>query len=240
MRFKEWLINIAELLFYNPKWTCNSCGVEIFKGEYFCDKCKSELPLNQGYICEHCGRKTNAPETYCLTCKNRLLSIDMGRSVFIYKKPISGMIKRLKYKKKRYIAEILGEYLSLIYFKHYMASDIIVYPPMTEKAERKREYNHAKLLAEKLSSIVNVPVLDVIAKTKETDRQAKLGKEERLKNLVGVFKITDKKSVKDKTILIVDDVTTTGATAEVIADRLKKAGAKKVMLLTVASVPSIE
>jgi competence protein ComFC len=111
---------------------------------------------------------------------------------------------------------------------------------MTAKTERKREYNHAKLLAEKLSVIINVPVANVIVKLKETERQARLGKKDRLKNLIGVFKITNKKLIKDKTILIVDDVTTTGATAEVISAKLKKAGAKRVMLLTVASVPSIQ
>ena len=65
-------------------------------------------------------------------------------------------------------------------------------------------------------------------------------KEERLKNLKGVFKVKDKKLIKEKTIVIVDDVTTTGATAQAVAERLKSVGAKSVYLLTIASVPPRE
>ena len=65
-------------------------------------------------------------------------------------------------------------------------------------------------------------------------------KAERLKNLKDAFTLADKKVVKDKTIVIIDDVTTTGATAQTIAEKLKKAGAIKVYLLTVASTPPID
>ncbi len=238
MKFFKWLSTLADKIFYNAKWTCNACGKEIFEGEYFCEECKKTMPYNNGAICNHCGRKTTVQETYCLTCKNNLPSIDIGRSHFVYAPPISTLIKKLKYNKKRYVAEIFCEYLAITYFKHYLVADIIVYPPMTKKSLRKREYNHAKLLAEKLSEKINIPVVDALVKTRETDRQAKLNRNERLKNLIGAFRVSKRKEVENKTVLLVDDVTTTGATAEVLASRLKMAGAKKVILLTVASVPS--
>ncbi len=238
MKFFDKLSAIIEKLFYQTKWTCNACGKEVFDGEYFCERCKESLPYNDKAICGHCGRKTVVPETYCLTCKNNLPSIDVGRSSFVYAKPISGLIKRLKYDRKRYIADILSEYLAITYFRHYLVADVIVYPPMLNKDLKKRGYNHAKLLAEKLSLKINLPVVDALEKIKVTKRQVKLGREERLKNLIGAFKVVDRKAIKDKTVIIVDDVTTTGATGEVIAERLKKAKAKKVILLTVASVPS--
>ena len=79
-------------------------------------------------------------------------------------------------------------------------------------------------------------LLECIVKTKETVMQAKLNREGRLKNLIDAFSITDKTLVKDKSVLIVDDVSTTGATSEVLAQKLKSAGAKQVYLLTIASV----
>ena len=111
---------------------------------------------------------------------------------------------------------------------------------MTDKALKRRGYNQSRLLAEKLSVLINVPVFDCIKKVKETQRQATLGRAERLKNLDGAFRVFDKKLIAGKSVLIIDDVSTTGATAQVIAKRLKSAGAKIVNLLTVASTPPID
>ena len=103
------------------------------------------------------------------------------------------------------------------------------------------EQNKNKLTdAEKTAEIMNIPVKECLIKTRETKRQAKLNGEQRRKNLIGAFKVIDKSAVKDKTALIIDDVTTTGATAEAIAEALKKAGARSVLLATVAGVSFIK
>ena len=226
--------------FFNPKWRCLLCGREVFEGENFCEKCYAKLPFNDGAICEHCGRKVIAFEPYCTTCKNVLISLDLCRSVFSYEKPISALIQKFKYGNGRYLADYFSECVANLYLKNYLNADGLLYVPMFEKDERKRGYNQSKLLAEKVSLKVNVPLIDCLKKIKETKRQATLSRLERLKNLDGAFRVTDKKSVKDKTLVLIDDVTTTGATAEVIASRLKKAGAKIVYLLTVASTPPID
>ena len=223
--------------FFSNDWSCLSCGKEIFKDQKFCESCYKELPFNDGPICNHCGRKVVAFENYCSTCKENMLSIDMGRSAFSYQEPISSMIKRLKYGNQRYIAEYFSERLAFIYLKNNMDADYITYVPMTKKAERKRGYNQSQILASGLSKKVNLPVFDGIEKVKETKRQASLTRKERLLNLEKAFSVTDRKSVKGKKFVIVDDVTTTGATAETVAKRLKKAGAEKVFLITVASLP---
>lgn len=225
---------------FNAKWCCNICGKEIFSDKYFCEKCESSLPYNDGYICQHCGRKVIAPEEYCSTCKNNLISLDKCRSLFVYQKPISNLILSAKYNGNRYLLKMFAQLMAPLYFKHYFNADYLCYVPMTDKAFRKRGYNQSKILAEELSNNIGVQVLDCIKKTKETTRQAKLGRKERLKNLVGVFKVFNKKLVKGKSLLLVDDVSTTGSTAQVIAEALKKAGAKNVYCLSVASVPPYE
>lgn len=239
---KNFLVKIKSAIkkyFYNPKWRCIACGKEIFDGK-FCDDCLKDLPFNDGIICEHCGRKVIGAEQYCSTCKGILVSVDKCRSAFNYAPPISTLIKKMKYKNGRYIAEMLAEYLVPLYFKNYFNVDYLTYIPMTEKARKKRGYNQAELLARAVSRDVNVPVIDCLIKIKDTDRQAKLGREERLNNLNDAYKVMNKKLVKDKSILIIDDVSTTGATAQVAADKLKRAGVKYVYLLTVASVPPID
>lgn len=226
--------------FFNPTWRCLVCGKEVFENERFCKECEKILPYNDGHICQHCGRKTISSTEYCSTCKNILTDLDKCRSAFSYDYPMSKLIKDAKYNNAKYLIEFFAEKLSLVYFQNYFNADYLIYIPMTEKAKKKRGYNQSQILANELSSIINVEVLDVVKKVKDTKRQATLSRKERLKNLENAFKVVDKKNVKDKNLLLVDDVTTTGSTAQVIAKRLKMAGAKTVNLLTVCSTPPID
>lgn len=146
----------------------------------------------------------------------------------------------MKYDNGKYIAEQLSEFLAPLYFKHYFNADYITFIPMTEKAERKRGFNQGELLAKATASRVGVPVLKCLKKVKDTERQANLGRAERLKNLSTAYRVTTRKAIRDKSVLIIDDVSTTGATVQAAADKLKRAGAKRVYLLSVASVPPIE
>ncbi len=222
--------------FFNEKWRCNNCGKEIFDQGYFCSECYKNLPFNDKAICNHCGRSLSVSQEYCSTCREMLLSVDKARSVFVYDKPISSFIKRAKYNKKLYLLDMFADFLANLYLKSYFNADYFCFVPMTERAKKKRGYNQGELLARKVSEKVNLEVVDVIEKVKETTRQAKLGRAERLKNLENAFKVKSRKIIKDKTLVLIDDVSTTGATCESIAKKLKSAGAKKVYLLTIASV----
>ena len=101
--------------------------------------------------------------------------------------------------------------------------------------EKERGYNQSKLMADRLGEIVNVPSIELVEKVYETQRQATLTASERQENLKGSFKPKNI-DLKGKTITIVDDVLTTGVTMNLIAKQLKKMGASKVYVLTVASV----
>lgn len=236
MKFLEKLWKKFKKYFFNENWRCLVCGREIFENEHFCTDCYKELPFIRGPICNHCGRQLNSFQNYCTTCKGVLTNVDLARSVFNYDKPISSLIRKAKYYNGKYILDVFSEYLFLAYSKNYINADVICCVPMTEKSFKKRGYNQSKILAQNLANMTGVPFSDCVVKTKETTRQAKLKREDRLKNLVGVFKVTNKNVVKDKRVLIVDDVSTTGATSEALAQKLKKAGASEVCLLTIASV----
>ena len=238
MKLKELFAKFIDKYFYNPKWRCVVCEKEIFDdNKYVCDECDKELPYNIGAICDHCGRKVISFENYCSTCKGILVSLDKCRSVYNYEKPISTLIQRAKYNGAKYLLEFFAKDLANLYLQQYFNADCLTFVPMTEKAEKARGYNQSKVLCELVSKKTGVPVLDCVKKVTDTKRQATLSRKERLKNLEHAFRIFNKKQVKDKNIVIVDDVTTTGSTAEVIADRLKKAGAKRVFLISVASTP---
>ncbi len=236
MKLLDGLSAFFKKYLFNVKWRCVNCNKEIFEQGYFCDKCKQELPINGGAICQHCGRKLKVAQNYCTTCKGRLISINKARSVYVYAPPINALIKRMKYNNHRYLVEVFAPDMANLYFQNYFNADIAVFVPATKKAMKRRGYNQSELLAKEFCKITNLPLVDCLEKVKETDRQANLDRQNRIKNLVGAFKVIDKRAVKDKKVIIVDDVTTTGATAETLARLLKEAGAKEVFLLSVASV----
>ena len=224
--------------FFKVDWTCNSCGAEVFNGEYFCKSCEKELPFNDSFICEKCGRATTAKTPVCDTCKNFYYSVDTARSVFNYEGVIAKLIKNFKYDNKKYLGEVFAFYLKPLLDEHFSSSDYITFVPMDEKALKKRGYNQTEILAKILSERSGIPLYLGIEKFKPTEHQANLSKEERLNNLSGCFRLTDKKAIAGKTVLVIDDVMTTGATTQTVANLLKSKGkALKVNVLTIASVP---
>ncbi len=234
---KRFAAFIKKLLF-NERWKCNLCGKEIFSG-FFCPECEKKINYNDKNICNRCGRKTAVPEEYCDSCKNIDFPADKVRSALCYDKTSSILIQNFKYNGKKYLAEIFSEFISNVYFKNFLSADFITFVPMSVKEKKNRGFNQSELLAIATAERIGLPVKDILLKTRETDRQAKLNREERLKNLRGAFKVTDKKEVSGKKVLLIDDVFTTGATSLTISGILKKAGADKVTVLTVASVPNI-
>lgn len=222
---------------FNTKWTCAICGKDIFDGQYFCEDCLKTLPFNNKSICDHCGRKTGMPQSYCNTCGNFYVFVDKARSIFNYEQPISSLIKRLKYNNAKYISEIFTPFFKDLYIKNNFDAEVVCYSPMSEKARKERGYNQAELIAKGFAREMGLPVYDGIQKIKETKRQAGLNKFERALNLKGAFRLKNKKEIKEKIVVLIDDVLTTGNTTEILAQYLKKAGAKKVLVMTITSVP---
>lgn len=220
-------------IFFPEDFTCDICGREVFGGERFCKTCKPTVIFNDGETCPVCGRKTRVSEL-CMECKSFAPSFDKAVSAFVYDGGVKKLVVGYKNGKsylKEYFADRLYEKC-----KAFTDIDCVCYIPMLPAAQRKRGYNQAQLLAAALSKRLGVPLLkDGLVKTKKTDQQKFLTKKERLLNLTGSMR-ADANLVKGKTILLVDDVLTTGATAEAATVELKRRGAVKVYFAAVASV----
>ncbi len=229
---------VAEDILFPLDLTCNVCGREIFTGKFFCSDCENDLPhLNEGFVCSHCGRKTPYEAERCDSCSGRNTYFDKAVSLFDYEAPINKLITDLKYEGKRYISRIFAEDLCNAYIKSFLNCDFALFVPMTGEREKLRGYNQAELIAEEFSRFSGVPVeYDIIYKRRETDRQATLSFSERQKNLSGSFGVKNRKKLAGKRVLLIDDVMTTGATAESVCFLLKKYGTSFVAVLTLASV----
>jgi ComF family protein len=224
--------------FFNLKWTCNLCGEENFTNGYFCESCKQKLPKIDENHCAHCGRKTRYPALYCDSCIENNLNFDKAVSLYDYDGEIVKLLLNQKYKDKPYLTEIFTDGFKDKFYLHFADTDVITYVSMSDERLREREYNQSMLLAKNLASAVDKPLSAVFEKVKETNRQATLSLAERMQNLKGSFKVV--KNVEGKNVLIVDDVLTTGATCDLLASLLKHKKAKRVYVMTVASVTKMD
>lgn len=221
---------------------CIICGCELDADTNFCvcEKCYETLPFinyagKKNKICLKCGTPIFTQADYCLNCKNKLQDFDINRSVFRYVPPISSMLQDYKYNGKKYLYYSFGGVMA-DYFKTLKWDiDFIIPIPLHEKRIKERGFNQSELIANRMGEILNKPVHnDIVIRQKNTCQQTQLSKTEREENVKDAFCVIDKKIVKDKNILLIDDVFTTGSTLSECAEQLKKYHPKKVFTMTLA------
>ncbi|MBD5636966.1 MAG: ComF family protein [Clostridia bacterium] len=213
---------------------CDNCGEEVFDGKRLCKNCKEALPYNDQVICPFCGRRVRE-EGVCLECKQKPLETKKARSLWVHEGDAVKLVRLYKTGSK-YLFRLFVEELTPLVLREFDDADAITFVPMTKKAEKERGYNQTLLVAEGLAERTGKELLCVTEKKHETEDQQGLTREKREENMREAFKVTDKKAVKGRRILLVDDTLTTGATASALAAVLKKSGADTVYLITATSV----
>jgi ComF family protein len=220
---------ILDFLF--PNYTCIACECEINVSEtqHLCDECFSAL------------KHTNAPKTSAETiigkntASKTICHLENIYCPFYYETPMSDAILNLKYGSEGLVAPIFAPFMVDILSGDRF--DMLVPVPLTNQRFNERGYNQAELLAREVFALLDIPVnTDVLVRVKQPAPQNKMSTDERKENQADAFKVTDKETIKGKTILVVDDVLASGATANEIARTLKKAGALGVSVLVLARV----
>lgn len=196
--------------------------------------------------CVICNEYTQESEALCALCKKKLrlctesfyICHDEEKyivwSAFYYSNIVKEMIIRLKYKSDFICGEILAKYMLEQVKSKELQFDLIAFVPMTKKSLKSRGYNQSEFLANYLSRFLNIPVISNLIKISDTKDQIGLNGEQRWNNMKKCFDIEESKIIKNKKILLVDDVITTGATAFHCANCLKKSGVSDVCILTIA------
>lgn len=225
---------------YVDKYNCIVCDDELQErsSHGLCPKCEQKLTYIKDSICKKCGRLQLNEADYCLTCQAHKRAFDFARSCVVYDEVAIEIVRGLKFGNKRYFAKYVANFLVERYKSEFenVQIDYVIPVPLTKKRKKERGYNQAYEIAKVFCEQVGLPFdKDVLIKVKDTQEQAKLGGEERENNLKGAYEVENTEIVKDKSVLIIDDVMTTGSTASEIASTLKKAKAKSVYLLTFAS-----
>ncbi len=199
-----------------------------------CSRCLKRVDFIGDKFCLKCGVKIGEGYDFCVNCQETSFDFDYSRSVFTYDDLTRPMIMNFKYNGQRTLKAPLGKLLADYYDQSDIVADIVTYVPMPKKRQKARGYNQAKELADEFCTLTGMPLVDVLARTKESERQASLNAKQRAENIKGSFEAINKAKIKKRNILIIDDVSTTGATTSECARVLKKAGASSVAVLTLA------
>jgi competence protein ComFC len=213
---------------------CIGCGAF---GNYLCPSCFTKIQFVQNHICPICERSSIYGATHP-GCIGKYC-IDGLSSVTYYEGLMKLAIRKFKYKPYlSHLGEVLGLFLANVsHFSIPKGEWIITSVPLHIHKEKERGYNQAEILGNIVAQKLGYSFeKDILLRVKETKIQAKLSEKERKENIVKVFLINPfkEKFIKEKSIIVVDDVWTTGATLRTCTNVLKRGGAKRVWGLTLA------
>ena len=229
---KETLLN----LIFPPR--CAVCGEVLALAErkgFLCEHCAKDIPYISAEKCPHCGGGTETAG-FCEFCV-KTYAFESACAAFPYE-AVRPAIHLFKYQggkeMGRGLGTLMAEYLLQFHEELLVKTDVILAVPLHPKKEKRRGFNQAHILCEKISEETGLVFQkDGLVRKRDTVAQSTLGPEERKQNLKDAFLVTA--DFTGKRVLLVDDIFTTGTTCNECAKVLYRAGAKEVMVFSLAS-----
>ena len=223
---------------------CVFCGEILSMGietnAAICNKCQKKLPycINLSR-CKSCGKPIEETDSYCHLCrKHTRPPFAKICAPYLYNNLVKKSIVRFKQERYQSYAKVFARDMAAIlaYDCPDITFDAVISVPPRKRLFGQNGYNQAECLAQAVAVNLQIPLLaGVLKQKKRRKKQSSLGAKERWKNAAGNVSVTKPKTVQGKTLLLVDDVTTTGATLYACSLALKQQGAAKIYCLTAAT-----
>jgi competence protein ComFC len=230
-------------LLYPP--VCAVCETGLRDGRSLCDSCDGDLPRLSEPFCKSCGERFEGQIEgvfKCPNCSELTFSFEFARPALLWDERAREMIHRLKYGRELHLAGELGRLAAEAFSDPRLAMMLenrwpLIPVPLHRKRLRERHFNQAEEIARALGKLTGQPVLRALERKRATQTQTRLTRAERLKNLNGAFFVTGRgrKFLEGNPAgaILIDDVFTTGSTVDACAKVLRKAGLKRVVVVTV-------
>lgn len=223
-------------LLYPKSIKCCICGRT--GREAVCSSCLAGVEFLEGRVCLKCGKgiDDNYDETICPDCIAYERHFDLAFSCFKYDDRGREIIHKLKYEGGIKVSEVLGRLMTQRLRDENILPEVIVPVPIHKTKEASRGFNQALLVAEDIASRMNRPLWNCLLRTKETSEQFKLDRMQRIMNVHNAFCLDLLyNKLQNKSVLLVDDIFTTGSTVDECSKVLKKHGASTVYIITAAT-----
>lgn len=236
---------VADLLRIGAHWTldfalpprCPGCGLIVDDVHSFCHECWKQVEFLGNSGCRTCGLPLQATDidecAACLAAPPRIARI---RSAVAYDEISRGLAIRLKYGRKVAIARTMARYMAPL-VEARDGDRVLIPVPLHRTRLWRRGFNQSALVARELSRRLNIDTdLFALRRIRPTPPLKGMSPLQRRRTVAGAFKVSDRARVQGKTVILIDDVLTTGSTAEACAGTLKRAGAQRVELISWARV----
>ena len=229
-------------LIFPERPPCPVCGIPGSRPG-ICRGCFEELCLfKKSPTCPKCGRFPLHPippggSNLCSECREDPPLFDLARAVGPYEDLLKENIYQFKYFGRRSLAEPLAALMTELFLaeKRWQQADAFVPVPIGPEKLLTRRFNQAELLAVEMGRVLRMPVINLLERRFDTVTQSKLTKQERRLNLRQAFKLTSPRDAVGKRLVLIDDILTTGTTADECTATLKAGGAAEVFVLTLAT-----
>jgi competence protein ComFC len=219
---------------------CAGCQADTEPGSHVCDVCAAQIRRIERPFCERCSNPFAGAisEIFeCPNCADRTVHFEHAVAPFHSSGIVRECIHAFKYNHARYLREQLADWLAEALADERIAArpfEALVPVPLHHVRRREREYNQAEELCRELTRRTKIPTWNTLRRIRYTTTQTRLDREERMENLRGAFRVSDTGAVKDRHLVLVDDVFTTGSTVEECSRVLRRAGAASVRVICVA------
>jgi len=228
---------LNRLGFWLVPGTCILCSADSHRRRDLCLPCERELPW-LGASCERCAYPMGNSAELCGRCLQSPPSFNHTTALWHYQGPVQHLISQFKYQHRTSYGRVMSELLTeALRQRSAPPPELIAAVPMHWRRRWQRGGNHCDKLAEILAKALDVPVLTGLRRVTHGPTQQGLSARERQRNLKGAFTLKPGVNIEGKSIALVDDVLTTGATAEAISNTLRRAGAREVRVWCLARTP---
>ncbi len=185
---------------------------------------------DMGVQCVYCNREIPSDRRLCERCANlehSLIPSDCMSGEVLHVFPYEGIVRKLmhhlKYNDAPQLAEYIAEKMCHCYVQSQLSVDIVTFAPVHKNRLKQRGFDQSELIATHLGAFLGLPVASLLVRTKDTKPQFNLGREDRLQNMEDAFSLRNDMDITGKTILLIDDIYTTGATLQACAKCLAPA-----------------
>ena len=222
--------------------TCMGCGEPADRDHALCGPCWRETPFIVGLTCDHCGvplpgEEMNNDGLVCDDCLQVARPWNRGRAALEYSGNARRFVLQLKHGDRTELARPLAAWMAAAARPLVTGPVVIVPVPLHRSRILSRRFNQSALLAQRMGKSLNQPAcLDALTRTRRTPSLGGLGREDRFRALEGVFEVTPKRAarLRGQTVLLVDDVMTSGATLAACTEALRAAEVDTVHVVTLA------
>ncbi len=216
---------------------CLICRAFVPGEAAICDKCLSGIGLIEGPRCWRCGcPDTGIPD--CPNCTGKAYAFQRLITLADFTEEMRELVHALKYQGRTRVASVFGKSLGELAIEMCDLSNsaVIVPVPLHPSRERERGYNQSGLFASAVAARTGLPLAArALRRRVATDSQTKLDLMEREHNVAGAFEVKQSDTIRNRVVILVDDVVTTGATANSCSRELLRAGASEVVVMALAS-----